>query len=352
MAINLLTKYGDKLAEMYTKESFLKGKSSNEYRWNGARYVEILSVQTQALNDYNRNASANRYGTPTELADMVQIIEIDKDKSFALVVDKGNNTQQGMLKEAGKVMRQQIGTQVVPYADKLALGEWAKWAGKTVAASAAVSTSNIISLLVAIEDAMSDELVPMEGRYVAVANSTVSLFRQALTNCDTVTDKLLIKGVAGKLGSLNIIGVPSSWLPTNVIAVAWHKDAVVAPEQINETKLHIDPPGISGNLLEGRFLLGAAVIGAKCGGTYALYTTGNKISALTVSNAGALTSVSGHTYKYTNDGTDPRYSKTAIKVTASGASTSLTHTSGDTLKVIEYADGKGTSDVASVVTTS
>lgn len=262
MAINLFEKYARTLANAYTINSFLKGKTSAEYEWEGARSVKILTITTQEMNDYNRTATGNRYGTPTELQDTVQTINITQDKSFSIVIDKGNNTQQGMLKEAGRALKAQVDEKVVPMIDKYALVKFAAGAGTDITKYTAITKSNIIEVLTSIEDAMSDELVPLNDRFAFMPNSAVSLFRQSLTNCDNITDRLLLKGVVGKLGTLNIVGIPASWMPENVGVLAWHKGAVVLPEQIKDAKVHQDPPGYSGNLLEGRYLYDAAVITA------------------------------------------------------------------------------------------
>ena len=44
-----------------------------------------------------------------------------------------------------------------------------------------------------------------------------------------------------------------------------HKRAATAPEKIHDCKTHIDPPGISGNLVEGRFYYDLFVYGRKAG---------------------------------------------------------------------------------------
>lgn len=262
MAINLCEKYARTLANAYTVDSFLKGKTSTEYEWEGARSVKILSITTQAMHDYDRTAVSNRYGTPTELEDTVQTINITQDKSFSIVIDKGNNTQQGMLKEAGKALKAQVEEKVVPMIDQYALERFAAGAGTNITKYASLSKSNIIEVLTSIEDAMSDELVPLTDRFAFMPNSAVSMFRQSLTNCDGITDRLLLKGVVGRLGTLNIVGIPASWMPAGVGVLAWHRGAVVIPEQIHDAKVHQDPPGYSGNLLEGRYLYDAAVITA------------------------------------------------------------------------------------------
>lgn len=85
-------------------------------------------------------------------------------------------------------------------------------------------------------------------------------------------------------------------------------------------KTHIDPPGISGNLVEGRFYYDLFVYGHKADGVYVDVTTGGSVTVLaapTIAKAGgAITAAEGATAYYTTDGTDPRYSLTAKAGTA------------------------------------
>lgn len=261
MAINLITKYADKLAYAYTHESFIKGKTSTEWKWDGADTVKILSVVTQVPGDYTRSG-VSRYGTPADLQDTVQEIKIKQDKAFAMVIDKGDNTQQGMLKKAGEALKAEIAEQMVPLMDKYALLSYARGAGTKITKYTSLSKSNILEALTDIETAFSDAFIPMENRYVFLSNASVALFRQSLTNCDGITDRILMKGIVGDFGSLHIVGIPASWLPSNTLAVAFQQKSVVFPEQISDAKVHQDPPGISGNLMEGRYLYDAAVVKA------------------------------------------------------------------------------------------
>ena len=66
--------------------------------------------------------------------------------------------------------------------------------------------------------------------------------------------------------------------------------------------------------------------------------------------AGVITVGSSSDYTlYTLDGSDPRYSTTAVKITSG---TTPSHTAGDVLKMASYKAGKCVSDVVSVTTTS
>ena len=344
MSVNLVTRYQDKLANLYTAKSFLKGKTSTEWAWDGSRSIKILSVVTQPLNNYDRTAASNRYGTPAELQDTVQTLTVTQDKSFSIVVDKGNLTEQNMLKKAGQVLSAEVGEQVVPCIDKYALSRFALLAGKVADAGAALTKANILEKLLAVEDWFSDNLIPLTGRYVCMKNAHVSLLRQSLTACDDITDRLLLKGIVGRFGSLNIVGVPASWMPANIELVAFQTRSVVIPEQISEARVHENPQGFSGNVLEGRYLFDAGVIAAFKDGCYALTSSGKKasVSIALASNAATVTGTNAATLLYTTDGSDPRYSDTAAVY-----SSPVTLSSGQTIRACGYtANSYGMSDVA------
>ena len=43
MAVNLFIKYGDKIAEKFTHESFVAGNVSNEFKFTGAKTIRIMT---------------------------------------------------------------------------------------------------------------------------------------------------------------------------------------------------------------------------------------------------------------------------------------------------------------------
>ena len=96
--VNLDTKYSKKIDQAFTIASLLKGRLSAENEFVGARTVRIHNINTVPLNDYNRGASANRYGEPAEVGDTVQELTMTQDKSFSGVIDKGNNMDQSINK--------------------------------------------------------------------------------------------------------------------------------------------------------------------------------------------------------------------------------------------------------------
>ena len=108
MAINYASKYSDKVIERFNLQS-LTGKGLNtDYDWSGVQTVTAYSIPTVSMNDYDRTAASNRYGSPAELQDTKQDMTLTKDRSFTFTIDKGNLTEQMGVKEAGKCVRRQI----------------------------------------------------------------------------------------------------------------------------------------------------------------------------------------------------------------------------------------------------
>lgn len=343
MAIFVHEKNAKKLAEAFNLASVVAGKTSDEYDWDGVKTIKVMSIITQPLNDYDRTAEGNRYGTPKELQDFQDVMSVEEDKAFSIVIDDGNNSEQDMLKQAGKVMQMELAEQVTPYGDKMALRKWAEKAGQAIG-TAEPTKDTIISTLVDIETAMGDKLVPTRDRFVYVANRYVGMLRQALTNCDGITDKMLLKGVVGDFGTLHIVGVPQSWLPENVYMLATYKGAVLYPKKLHKSIIHQNPQGYSGNVLEGRFLMDAHVLGARCDGVVAVCKASEVGVDPVITKGGTTTTIAvtdSGTIRYTTDGSDPRYSNTAETYSAAIANLAA----GGVIKAVNKTDGKYVSKV-------
>lgn len=331
MAINLHDKYAKEINTKFVRESLLAGRLNNTYSFSGVKTVKISTPITVPMVDYTRTG-ASRYGTPTEMQDVVQELTLTQDKSFALTIDKGNNADQNGIKEAGKMLALQIAEQAVPTMDKYCFEQLAHKAGKVAANSTALSKSTVCTRITAGTTHMDDKEIPGDGRTLYVSSDTYSYLRLSdeFQKSEGLLDKSLTKGVVGTYDNMNVVKVPSGRWPAKVNFIIVHKSAACAPVKLNDTKLHKDPPGISGNLLEGRQYYDLFVFGAKCDGVYVEVDTnstngGTVCAAPTIATAddspvaaGDFTSTTTDvTFKYTTDGTDPRYSHTAKTGTAS-----------------------------------
>lgn len=352
MAINLHTKYAKKIAEAFVRESLIDGRLNNEYSFSGVRTVKISTPQTVPMNDYQRSG-ANRYGTPEEIQDIVQEMTMSQDKSFTATVDKGNNLDQNGIKAAGKMLALQMKERVVPMKDKYTFERLAQLGGKIIGNSTALSKTTVCDRISQGTLAMDDAEVPAEGRTLYVPNSTYLLLKHSeeFLAIDKLGERALAKGQVGEYDNMKVVKVPSGRWPANVNFMIVYRNAATAPSKISETKLHQDPPGISGNLLEGRFYYDVFVIGAKADGIYVEVDTssgkGAVLAAPTINaGTGAITVASGAACKYTTDGSDPRYSDSAKVGTAAGTGV------GTVVRAYAYKDGAYPSAVAQATLTA
>jgi hypothetical protein len=242
-----------------------------------------------------------------------------KDRSFSIVIDKGNYKQQGLLKQSGVVMAAEIKDIVQPEVDQYALVKYAQNCGKTLAFAASVSTSNIIKMLQDIGVTFDNAHIPTNDRWVFMKNANLALAKRAeeFKGADSQVTEKLTNGRFTKFDTLNIVGMPDTWFPTNTEMVAFQSKSVLLPFVIRDSKVHEDPPGISGALLEGRFTYDAFVVGPYCDGVIAVVANGYKTATPAATKGASTTSLASTTnsgtvtIKYTLDGTDPRWSSTA-----------------------------------------
>lgn len=349
--INLDTKYAKKVDQAFTLGSLIKGRLSADNEFVGARTVRIHNINTVPLNDYDRSASANRYGTPTEVGDTVEELTLSQDKSFSGVIDKGNNLDQSINK-AGKFMGVQMSEEVIPAYDKYCFATLANRAG-CIVGGAAIDKTNVIPRLAAARKHMLDHRVPLKGRTLYVTTDVFNALVETdqFKNLDKLGNKAITQGQVGELFGAPVVEAPADLMPANVNFILLHKRSATAPEKIWDNKVHIDPPGISGNLCEGRFYYDLFVFAAKADGVYVDVTTGSGkgtvLAAPTIAAAtGVITAAEGATVKYTTDGSDPRYSASAQTGTSAGTG------KGKVVKAYQYKDGAYPSPVAEVTLTA
>lgn len=337
MAQNLHTKYARELAEAFSKPSYLKNYGSKDYDWIGNKTIRVSTITTQPLTNYTRSGTS-RYGEPTELEDTYQEMSVSQDKSFSITVDKGYNMEQDMMKNAGKVLNAELREQAVPASDKWAFAQWVKHAG-CVKGVTKPDKSTIIGAVLDALESLDDALVPDEGRTVW-ANSEMCKYIMQSTEymaLDQLGAKAIAKGELGTINGARVVKVPKSYLPDNCYFLITFEDSVLFPKKINEARIHEDPPGISGALLEGRFNYDAFVLGTKAAGVYACVLTGKQQTTPVISDTGdsfTIASADADAIYYTTDGSDPRYSSTRAlyggEVTLEGPYT---------VKAVAYANG-------------
>ena len=219
--------------------------TNRDYSWDGVDTVYVYSIPTVAMNDYVRSG-ANRYGTPDELGNSTQKLQIRKDRSWTFTIDKLNKNQSMMVEDAGKACARQMRLVVIPEVDTYTFLEMAKNAGNTDATTA--TKANAYSLLLDAQEELGNANVPDTGRVALVSYHFAGLLKQDpafMRDCD-VAQNMQIKGYLGEVDGVKIVKVPSSRLPAGCDFILCHPIATVAPQVLSEYKIHTDAPGISG----------------------------------------------------------------------------------------------------------
>ena len=125
------------------------------------------------------------------------------------------------------------------------------------------------------------------------------------------------------------------------------KDAAISPMKLNDYKIHSDPPGLSGDLVEGRVMFDAFVKPTRADGIYvgcAASTVAETPAIVIATNVATITSgTSDAVIKYTTDGSDPRFSDTSKTYSVSSKPTLA---AGDTIKAVATKSGMYWSGVA------
>lgn len=261
MAVNLSKKYNKAVDQVYTLKSLTKAAFGMKYEFIGANTAVVYTMTSQPFTDYNRTG-ANRYGSPAELQDTTNEYTITKDRSFSITVDKGNMIQQSIDKTAGKVIKMQMEEQLFPEQDTYNLTVLAAAAlAESQVATVAITASNAYSSFLDGTVALDNAKVPRKGRIAFVSPSFYKFIKldNSFIQASDLAMKTLINGQVGGVDDVKIVMVPTSYLPANTAFIMTHPDSGVAPMQLEDVNTHMNPPGISGLLVEGRFIYDAFV---------------------------------------------------------------------------------------------
>ena len=348
--IHFSEKHKQSLMEGFRKSSETDALFSHELdmEFSGVKTVHVKSVKTYDLQDYDRSrqvGSGSRYGATQEVGDEEQTFEMTQDKSLSLSIDKGNNAEQFNMKKAGEVMKAHREERIMPAVDTYRMAKWAKDAGIHKELSAVPTKANIVSQIIELKNDMLECGVPENQINLVVKRQYMPAIKLSTewTALDSLGGKSLPSGFIGELDGMPVKPMTSSRFPAGAAFVLIYKGSVIAPMKIKDFKAHVDPPGLSGDLLEFRMLHDAFVLGKKANGVAVgcLPSTVATLPTINVSGGNAtVTIASGQTGYYTLDGSDPRYSVEAKTYTSA-----IALKSGDQLRAYASADGMFNSDV-------
>lgn len=276
MAINLASKYEKKVQERFTAGSKTDAYCGHDYEFTGVKSIKIWSVDTVANTDYTRTGTS-RFGTLTELSDTVQEMTLAKDRAFTFSIDAGNASEQFNIKQANACLKRQIDEVITPEIDKYRFEQWVAGnglsSGTEVLSSVdgALTKSNIIEKIFTANATMSDNLVPTSGRVLFIPELTFLKFKLAdvvMGGADSLTTQNIRQGYRGTIDGVSVVTVPSSIFPEDVNFILKYKNATVDVMKLKNYRVHKNPMGVDGDVVEGRFIYDSFVLDTKAKGIF------------------------------------------------------------------------------------
>lgn len=344
MAINLSLKYGAQIEKAFTSDSYIKAHCKAKIDFTGAKTVRIYMLNTTPVVDYKRSGSS-RYGDLRDIQDTVLEYTMTQDKAFNGVVDKGDETEQTITGKAGQWLRQELREQVVPTADRYAFAKIANYG--YVYGLTKPDKTNIVTEIFKARTWFNNHRVPNSGRvlFLPASFTPAVMLSDEWIGLDNLAGKQLPTGTIGRVAGFTIVEVPDDMMDSNHFFTAIHESAVAFPYKISTTKVHTDPVGINGAVIEGRQLYDVFVLGSKADAVYSAVASAAKLAAPTITDGAktAVTLASSGAGKiwYTLDGSDPRFSMSREVYTGAFDAT------GKTVRAIAMdTEGKFSSDIA------
>lgn len=276
MAINLASKYEKKVQERFSTGSLTDKYVGKDYTFAGVKSINIYAADTVPMTDYTRSGSG-RFGSLTELGDTVQTLQMTKDRSFTYSIDEGNAKQQFNVKQANATLKRQIDEVVTPEIDTYRLLKWATGNGLSTGFSilssndGTLTKSNILEAIFTAAATMSDNKVPKIGRTLFIPELTFVKFKLSdvvTGSSDSLTTENVRRGYRGTIDGMDVVTVPSSVFPSGYNFLIKHKSATVDPVQLKVFRIHKNPVGVDGDVVEGRIIYDSFVLDTKAKGIY------------------------------------------------------------------------------------
>ena len=272
--INLVTAFRPLVDEKFTTESKKALLTNNDFDWTGAHSIKVYKVSTSDMNDYDRagaNTAKNwsRFGPVAGLDATTEEMTLKKDRSFTFAIDKLDEDETAGQLQAASALARQLREKVIPEIDTYVSGVMCNGAGNKPAATA-LTAENICGEIFKANTALDNSEVPETGRIIVVTPDIYLLMKQSkdiFLETD-VAENMRLHGVIAQLDGAQIIKVPANRLPEKFGFMIAHPVATVAPTKLEDYRIHQDPPGISGDLVEGRVCYDAFVLENKAKAIY------------------------------------------------------------------------------------
>lgn len=275
MSQNLAQKYSAKVDEVFRLQALTNNAINSDYDWDGVSTVNIYGVATVTPGNYTRSGT-NRYGSVNELDTTKTAYTLTRDRAFTFTIDRRNMQESQGVTESGKALRREIEVQVIPEIDIYRLSAWNTAVSNNSAYvnTGATTSSNAYSDFLSCNERLSNNSVPIDGRIAFMTYNYYNLLKQSgFILASELGQQTRGSGLLGNVDGVEVIAVPSSYMPGNDNLIIVHPITTVSPIVLTDYIVHENAPGVNGWLVEGRFEYDSFILTNKVNGVVAHKTS-------------------------------------------------------------------------------
>lgn len=284
--VNYASVYAKAIDERFKHKSRVEPALNKDFQFEGVNSVTVLSIDTVPLENY-QPSGFNRFGDLKELGNGEQTLTIKQDKSFTFAIDRRSAlSTNGMV--AATALKRELDEVVVPSYDKYVLQKLYDAANgynptsgvgaNVITPSAAVTKDTAFHEFMQIQDVMENANVPVENITVFMDTRYYTMLKESGFVLDSENGmNIHHSGNLGDVDGAKVIRIPTGYMPKdtngnslNVLAIAIASNLVIAPKKLEYYKMHVDPVGVNGWVVEGRVIYDCFVLNNKLPAIYVL----------------------------------------------------------------------------------
>ena len=321
---NLNERYEKKLDERFKTKSYTDaGANLNGFNWTSVNTIQVETEGVGEIKAYDFGAAlGQRMGAMHEISDQMNVYKLKQYYAIRETYEKLYSDDKMNERKIQRILKGINDEKLVPAIDRYRLKTWADGAGTTTVVTAnglelagtaaAISTSNIVKILLQASAMMDNMRVPMEGRmaYISLTDAIIMQLADELKYQQEFTKQGAINGAIRKLGKVTVIAIPDSLMPAGCKVLLKWKKATVDPRKLSWSKVYPNVEGYSGPVLNGLYRYDSFVLAQKANGIMVIgdSTAAPQVTPTATLGSGkvTLTSASADNIYYTVDGHNPK----------------------------------------------
>ena len=313
-----------KLDDVFKKNSYTDVAANlNNFSWANANAITIETEGRGRINAYDFGASlGSRMGSLHEISDQLNTYRLKQVFSARETFEKIYSDDKQNERSLARIMKG-LNEDLAIEIDKYRLKTWADGAANNyiVPSSAALSSSNVVRVLLTASAMLDNMHVPESGRvaFIGITDAIEFQLASELAYSPEYIKKGAVLGEIRQLGRVKVIAVPDSIMPAGAKVIIKWKGASADPRKMNYTKIFPSVEGYTAPILNAVWRYDSFVLAMKAPGILVIGDSSQAPQATPIATVGTSTnahkiqfaSSSATKIYYTIDGHNPKVADNA-----------------------------------------